>query len=107
VIKQIAFACVCSIGVIGLASFDARSEPARHAFAEEKNATDKSPTRKTDLNVATVRELSNLPGIGRELAERIVRHRPYRKLDQLIAKKVMGRKQFARIKDRIRVSSAR
>ena len=94
------------IGGMGLASFGVRSEPTRHAFAEENNYTAKSPTRKTDLNSATVRELTNLPGIGRELAERIVRHRPYRKLDQLIAKKVLGRKQFARIKDRIRVSSA-
>ena len=105
--KQIALACVCTIGVIGLTSFGVKSEPVRYPYAEDKNATAKSQTRKTDLNSATVRELSSLPGIGRELAERIVRHRPYRKLDQLIAKKVMGRKQFARIKDRIRVSSAR
>jgi DNA uptake protein ComE-like DNA-binding protein len=103
--KQIAFVCMCTIGVIGLAAFGVRSEPARHASSEENNVTVKSPPRKTDLNSATVRELSKLPGIGIELAERIVRHRPYRKLDQLIAKKVLGRKQFARIKDRIRVSS--
>jgi DNA uptake protein ComE-like DNA-binding protein len=56
-----------------------------------------------DINTASVRALDKLPGIGPELVERIMRHRPYKKLDELITKKVLGRKQFARIKDRIRV----
>ena len=56
-----------------------------------------------DINTASVRDLDKLPGIGPELIERIMRHRPYKKLDELITKKVLGRKQFARIKDRIRV----
>ena len=56
-----------------------------------------------DINTASVRVLDKLPGIGPELVERIMRHRPYKKLDELITKKVLGRKQFARIKDRIRV----
>jgi competence protein ComEA len=93
------------IGAIGLAASGVGSEPRRHASPEEINLTGKSTLRKTDLNTATVRELSKLPGVGIETAERIVRHRPYRKLDQLIAKKVLGRKQFARIKDRIWVSA--
>ena len=56
-----------------------------------------------DINTASVRDLDKLPGMGPELVERIMRHRPYKKLDELITKKVLGRKQFARIKDRIRV----
>ena len=56
-----------------------------------------------DINTASVRALDKLPGMGPELVERIMRHRPYKKLDELITKKVLGRKQFARIKDRIRV----
>ena len=103
--KQIACVFMCMIGAIGLAASGAGSEPTRHAMANEDSVTVKAIPRKIDLNSATVRELSELPGIGIELAERIVRQRPYRKLDQLIAKKVLGRKQFARIKDRIRVSA--
>ena len=104
--KRIACVVICIIVAIGLAAFGVGSEPTRHTTPKEITATSKSTLRKTDLNAATVRELSKLPGIGKEAAERIVRHRPYRKLDQLIGKKVLGRKQFARIKDRIWVSSA-
>ena len=54
---------------------------------------------KVDLNQARLEELARLPGITPMLAERIVRHRPYRKLDDLVTRKVLGKKQFARIRD--------
>ncbi len=103
--RQIALLGMCMIVGIGFVASVVRPEAAISASPEENNVGVKSTTRKTDLNLATAQELSKLPGIGIELAERIVRHRPYRKLDELIAKKVLGRKQFARIKGRIRVSS--
>ena len=59
--------------------------------------------QRIDINTASVYDLDKLPGMGPELVERIMRHRPYKKLDELITKKVLGRKQFARIKDRIRI----
>ncbi|MBZ0168944.1 MAG: helix-hairpin-helix domain-containing protein [Kofleriaceae bacterium] len=62
-------------------------------------------THKVDLNTASVRELERLPGMAPEVVERVRRNRPYRTLDELIARKVLGRKEFARIKERIRVSS--
>ena len=93
------------IAAIGIVTSVAWPEHAMSASPEDNDVIIKSTTHKTDLNLATVRELSKLPGIGRELAERIVRQRPYRKLDELIAKKVLGRKQFARIKERVRVGS--
>lgn len=74
--------------------------------AEKRVIGGEAATRKTDLNSASLRELEKLPGMGTELAERVIRHRPYRKLDELIARKVLGRKQFARIKDRVRVDSS-
>ena len=103
--KQIALLGMGMLAAIGFATSVAWPEFAISASPEDDNVSVKSTARKTDLNFATVRELSKLPGIGKELAERIVRQRPYRKLDELIAKKVLGRKQFARIKGRIRVSS--
>ncbi len=59
---------------------------------------------KVDLNQAKLEELARLPGITPMLAERIIKHRPYRKLDDLVARKVLGKKQFARIRDYVVVS---
>jgi DNA uptake protein ComE-like DNA-binding protein len=73
--------------------------------SSEVSGSARSVAGKIDINSASSRELEMLPGVGAELAERIIRDRPYRKLDELIARKVLGRKQFARIKDRIRIMS--
>jgi competence protein ComEA len=58
-----------------------------------------SPQAKVDINQAGLEELIRLPGITPVLAERIAQHRPYRKLDDLITRKVLGKKQFARIRE--------
>jgi len=50
-------------------------------------------------------ELSRLPGMTAEIAERVIQNRPYRKLDELISKKVLGKKQFARIREFIVIGS--
>jgi len=59
---------------------------------------------KVDLNRAGLEELRRLPGITREIAERIVRNRPYRKLDDLVTRKVLGKKQFARVRELVILS---
>jgi|GEM_PF-1036013 len=59
---------------------------------------------KVDLNQAGVEELRRLPGITPEIAERIVKNRPYRKLDDLVTRKVLGKKQFARVRELVVVS---
>ena len=91
--------------MVGLGICAASAEFEWKAGAEEINVAIKTAARKVNLNTATLRELERLPGLGPELAKRIVQHRPYQKLDELIARKVLGRKQFARIKERIRVDS--
>jgi competence protein ComEA len=59
---------------------------------------------KVDLNQAGIQELGRLPGITLALAERIARNRPYRKLDDLVTRKVLGKKQFARIRELVVVN---
>jgi radical SAM superfamily enzyme with C-terminal helix-hairpin-helix motif len=56
---------------------------------------------KVDLNRATVGELVTLPGITADVADRIIRHRPYRKLDDLVTRRILGKKEFARIREQI------
>ena len=64
-----------------------------------------SPTAaKLDINSAGIDELVRLPGMTLQLAEGIIRNRPYRKLDDLITRKVLGKKQFARIREFVAVS---
>jgi DNA uptake protein ComE-like DNA-binding protein len=64
-----------------------------------------TPRTKVDINHASVEELSKLPGITLVLADRIVQHRPYRKLDDLVTRKVLGKKQFAKIRELVVINS--
>ncbi len=105
--KWVALTMASMVGVIVIpTASSAWQGSGRSAAAGGEYASVSSPARKVDLNVASTRELQRLPGFGPELAERVVRHRPYHKLDELVARKVLGRKEFARIKERIRVNSA-
>jgi len=60
-----------------------------------------------DMNTAGIEEISRLPGMTTQTAERIVEHRPYRKLDELVTKKAVGRKEFAQIRDYIVIGSGK
>ena len=54
---------------------------------------------RVDVNRADRGELSRVPGMTLEAAGRIIQHRPYRRLDDLVSKKVIGKKQFAQIRE--------
>ena len=74
----------------------------------ESGGVSPSPTvaakaARIDVNRAERDELSRLPGMTPEVADRIIQKRPYRKLDELISKKAIGKKQFAQIRDYISV----
>ena len=59
-----------------------------------------SPTKRTQLvslNHADASSLQTLPGIGVVRAEKIIAHRPYASLDELLSKKVLSKKQLTNI----------
>ncbi len=60
---------------------------------------------KVDINSAPATDLERLPGITQKLSQRIIANRPYRKIDDLVRRKVLGRKQLAGIKEYITVGS--
>jgi competence protein ComEA len=68
--------------------------------AEAKPAA--APTHTIDLNTASVEQLTEVPGIGQTLAERIVEFRqkegPFRSVEDLMKVRGIGEKSFEKMK---------
>lgn len=58
-----------------------------------------------DLNRASAEELESLPGIGPELARRIVEGRPYASVEELLRVHGIGPKRLAAVRSRARVEA--
>ncbi len=66
----------------------------------------KSPSGdKVNLNTATAEQLQTLPGIGPEMAKRILEYRnkvgKFTKVEEILNVKGVGEKRFEKIKDRL------
>lgn len=53
---------------------------------------------KVDINSAAKPDLVKLPGIGDAIADKIIAGRPWKKIDQLVSKKVLTASVYAKIK---------
>jgi len=64
-----------------------------------------------DLNRASAKELTRLPGIGEAIAKRIVdfrdRHGPFKHVDDLMKVKGIGEKSLEKIRPHVRVGKAK
>ena len=82
----------------------ARQEPARLP-SESFELGDR-----LDINAAGARELESLPGIGPVLARRIVEFRaqnpPFRRIEEILIIRGIGRRKFEALRDRIRVADS-
>jgi DNA uptake protein ComE-like DNA-binding protein len=92
-------------GLLLLAAGVAGTEPAQSGSggvaSTGETSSNGSIAVKVDLNRATPEELSRLAGVGPEVVERIIRNRPYKKLDDLVTRKILSKKEFARIREQV------
>jgi competence protein ComEA len=63
-----------------------------------------APAEPIDLNTASTDRLEILPGVGPALAQRIVEHRPYREVHDLLTVPGIGEKLFARLQALVTVA---
>lgn len=64
--------------------------------SQPATATPAAP--KVDINSAAKPDLVKLPGIGEAIADKIIAGRPWKKIDQLVSKKVLTASVYAKIK---------
>lgn len=60
-----------------------------------------SNKRSVDLNKASKDDLTSLPGISSQKADRIIAERPYASAHQLVTRHVLSEDEYAQIQDRI------
>ena len=68
-------------------------------------AAEPAVTTKVDVNRASLEEICRLPGIARETGQKIIKHRPYRRLDDLVTRRILSKKQFARVREYVSVGT--
>lgn len=85
---------------LGEAARDA-ADQARAAAQGVQEGWNNSQHPLVDLNSASETELSDLPGINRAAARRIIAGRPYRDKHDLLDKNILSGAEYQRIRDQI------
>ncbi|NMB84376.1 ComEA family DNA-binding protein [Candidatus Roizmanbacteria bacterium] len=57
-----------------------------------------------NINTATIEEIDTLPGVGKSIGQKIIDHRPYRSIDELLDNKIVNTGVFEKIKDSISIN---
>jgi competence protein ComEA len=81
------------------------------APATGSSSSKESPASPLDLNSASAEQLTEIPGIGKVMAQRIVEWRdqngPYRRVEDLLKVKGIGEKSFQKLRPYVKVKSSK
>lgn len=66
-----------------------------------KEGWDNASAKKTDINSADLDDLTELPGIGKREARRIIDGRPYKDKHDLVSRKILPASTYEKLKDDI------
>ena len=66
--------------------------------AKQSHGKERTPLGKIDVNTATEKELTTVPGIGHVMADRIIAARPFRSADDLKKVSGIGDKKYVQIR---------
>ncbi len=83
----------------GMTHESPKSEASK-STTHKAHATKKAAPR-VDLNSASKEDLTKLPGVGEDIAEKIVNGRPYKTKGELLTKKMLTRAQYAKIRNMV------
>jgi DNA uptake protein ComE-like DNA-binding protein len=64
-----------------------------------KEGWENGEQKKVDLNAATLDELTDLPGIGKHEARRIIAGRPYKDKHELVSKRILSAAAYEKLKN--------
>ena len=101
----------CLLTSVGVEYFAEPDEPIQ-IYAPQiveqqvKTKSDKQNSTTININTATLEELDTLPGIGPAIAKRIVdfrKEQPFKKIEDIMLVKGIGKKKFAKLRERITV----
>lgn len=85
--QRLLFICLVVIGLVLVAYILLRGDPSKQPV---------------DVNTATIEQLVTLPGVGPEVAKKIVHGRPYTKAEDLLKVQGIGDKTLEKMKPRLK-----
>lgn len=82
-----------------------KSLTANNTLGDQSTSTNilTDSTNKININSATLSQLDTLPGIGPTYGQKIIEHRPYSSVEELLNKKVLTQSVYKKIKDLVSV----
>ena len=86
---------ICLLALLGAATYSASAISADTPLEEGCCVV--------NVNTATKQELRSVPGIGPELAERIIKKRPFKRVDGLLRVDGIGKKSLKKMRPYLRV----
>ena len=99
------FAVIAMMSLVGLSTATPSLSAAQSTSTQEQQAS-----TALDINSATSVQLESLPGIGPAKAAAIVSHRerrPFRRIEDIMRVRGIGRATFRNIKSQIRVATSK